>query len=231
MICSKNFTWEKFFTNEKKKKYFVDLIKKIKNIRTINIVYPEKKLVFNAFIMTKFQNIKVVLLGQDPYFNANQAHGLSFSVPKGIKIPLSLRNIFIELENDYAKKTKNFHGCLEPWAKQGVFLLNTILTVSKGYPCSHQGIGWEIFTDTVIKYINFLHKDVIFLLWGNMAIKKKCLINTSKHLILSASHPSPLSAYRSFLGCKHFSKTNIFLKNSNQNSINWFKNMYFNVND
>jgi len=177
---------------------------------------------FNAFLLTSFDQIKVVIVGQDPYFSENQAHGLAFSVPRNENIPPSLKNIYKELNNDFKKKHIFSHGCLENWSKQGVFLLNTILTVELGKPKSHNNIGWEIFTDKVIYYISKHKKSIIFLLWGYNAQKKAHLIDTSKHYILKAMHPSPLSAYRGFFGCKHFSKTNEILIKCKKKEIDWF---------
>lgn len=176
--------------------------------------------------MTPFYRIKVVILGQDPYCFSHQANGLAFSVEKENKIPPSLQNIFQELKNNFNVSQKNMHGSLKSWAMQGVFLLNTILTVKEGLPGSHKNYGWELFTDQVIKIIDSLCRGVIFLLWGVAARCKKNIINQKKHIVLEASHPSPLSAYRGFFGCQHFLKTNNFLKRQNKLPINWFKNMF-----
>lgn len=219
-------TWKNLLSLEKKKNYFLDLFIFLKKDRLLNIVYPENNLIFNAFFLTEFKDIKVVILGQDPYCYPFQAHGLSFSVLPGTSIPPTLRNIFKELEVDYNISTKKFHGCLASWATQGVFLLNSILTVSKGNPGSHAGKGWEIFTDTVISVINTFHKNIVFLLWGKVAQKKIRFINLKKHFVFFASHPSPFSANISFFGCKHFSKTNRILS-KNKEKIDWFKNMNF----
>lgn len=214
-------TWKDLLSQEKKK-YFFSIIKYVQKERLTKIIYPSSKDVFKAFMLTPFDKIKVVLIGQDPYFSKNQAHGLAFSVPKNQHIPPSLINIYTELNNDFKKNHIFNHGCLENWAKQGVFLLNTILTVELGKPKSHNNIGWQIFTDKVIFYISKYKKSIIFLLWGNEAHKKCSLINTNKHYILKSSHPSPLSAYRGFLGCKHFSKTNKILIKCKKQVINWF---------
>nr|WP_232036993.1 uracil-DNA glycosylase [Buchnera aphidicola] len=196
-------------------------------MRQDTIIYPPKKDIFNAFLLTPLLNIKVVILGQDPYCRFGQAHGLSFSVPDSMTIPPSLRNIFIELKNNFLVSNINMKGCLESWARQGVLLLNSILTVSHGYPCSHQGLGWEIFTDQVIKFISYARTGIIFILWGSYAIQKHKLINKNIHFILKSSHPSPLSCYRGFFGCRHFLKTNMILRYQNKQLINWFKGIQY----
>lgn len=184
------------------------------------IIYPKNALIFNAFNLTPFSKLKVVILGQDPYHGKNQAHGLSFSVPKGIKIPPSLKNIYKELESDLNFSIPN-HGNLESWAKQGVLLLNAILTVNASEPASHKKSGWEDFTDTVIKKISDNSENKVFLLWGRFAQEKSKFIDSSKHLVLKAAHPSPFSAHNGFFGCKHFSKTNEYLVKHGQAPINW----------
>jgi len=181
-------------------------------------IYPKKEDVFTAFKLTSFKNTRVVVIGQDPYHNENQAHGLAFSVFEGVRIPPSLKNIFIELEKDLGIKKKD-SGDLSNWAKQGILLLNVILTVRSGEANSHKGCGWEEFTDSVIKKINLKDEMVIFVLWGNDAKRKECLIDNPKHKILKAAHPSPLSAYRGFFGCKHFSKINNLLESEGYNRI------------
>lgn len=185
-----------------------------------NIVFPPGNLIFNAFALTPFDKVKVVLLGQDPYHNIGQAHGLCFSVPDGIAHPKSLINIFKELRDDIGCAIPQ-SGNLEKWAKQGVLLLNATLTVRAHEAGSHQNRGWEVFTDTVIKKISANKSGVVFLLWGNYAQAKIPLIDTSKHCILKTVHPSPLSASRGFWGCKHFSKTNQYLINTGQTPIEW----------
>lgn len=185
-----------------------------------NIVFPPGNLIFNAFALTPFDKVKVVLLGQDPYHNIGQAHGLCFSVPDGIAHPKSLINIFKELRDDIGCEIPQ-SGNLEKWAKQGVLLLNATLTVRAHEAGSHQNRGWEVFTDTVIKKISANKSGVVFLLWGNYAQAKIPLIDASKHCILKTVHPSPLSASRGFLGCKHFSKTNQYLINTGQTPIEW----------
>ncbi len=184
------------------------------------VIYPLGKNIFNAFQLTAFEAVKVVVLGQDPYHGPNQAHGLCFSVPPGIRIPPSLVNIFKELQNDLQIPISN-HGCLTHWAKQGVLLLNSVLSVEQGRAASHQGQGWERFTDQVIALINEKRQGVVFLLWGSYAHKKGQLIDRSRHLVLQAPHPSPLSAHRGFLGCKHFSQANQYLENQGLAAVDW----------
>lgn len=193
----------------------------VQNERAIHQVYPPKDLVFNAFHLTPLSNVKVVILGQDPYHNDGQAHGLSFSVPKGIAIPPSLKNIYTELVSDTPGFTYPNHGDLTAWAKQGVLLLNATLTVRAHEAASHQKHGWEQFTDTIIQEISENKDHVVFILWGSYAIKKSGLIDSKKHLILTAVHPSPLSVYRGFFGCAHFSQANEFLKQHQLEQIDW----------
>lgn len=185
-----------------------------------NIVYPPASNIFEAFKLTPFQSIKVVILGQDPYHGPGQAHGLCFSVPDKIPTPPSLVNIFKEIESDTGSKSTST-GNLTDWAKQGVFLLNSVLTVRAGLAGSHRNRGWEIFTDEVIRLISTYREGIVFLLWGSYAIAKSELIPPNKHLILTAPHPSPLSAYRGFMGCKHFSQTNAFLQQQGKSEIHW----------
>ncbi|WP_420021842.1 uracil-DNA glycosylase [Buchnera aphidicola] len=220
-------SWSNFFYLEKKKKYFINLQNRLKQIRKNTIVYPSEKNVFNAFLLTPVPDIKVVILGQDPYCNPNQAHGLSFSVLDSVKIPPSLKNIFIELKNNFLMSNIKMRGCLKPWAQQGILLLNSILTVSSGCPQSHKGLGWEIFTDQVIKFISIVRTRVIFILWGAYAHQKSKLINTNIHFILKSSHPSPLSCYRGFFGCRHFLKINMILKYLKKQPIDWFKDIQY----
>lgn len=189
--------------------------------RSLYKVFPEKDLVFNAFKLTPLSNLKVVILGQDPYHNDGQAHGLSFSVPEGIAIPPSLRNIYTELVNDIPGFRYPNHGNLTKWAQQGVLLLNATLTVRAHEAGSHQKKGWEYFTDEIIKGISDQTEHVVFLLWGSYAIKKSALIDSNKHLILTAVHPSPLSVYRGFFGCSHFSKANEYLGRHQKMPIDW----------
>ncbi|MFM8454658.1 MAG: uracil-DNA glycosylase [Gammaproteobacteria bacterium] len=192
------------------------------------IIYPRFNQIFRAFDLTPFEALKVVILGQDPYHAPNQAEGLCFSVPKGIPRPPSLENIYHELERDLAEKNKadatgfkTRTGSLEHWAKQGVLLLNSVLTVEAHQAASHQKQGWEVFTDAVISLINTQLNGIVFLLWGSYAQKKGAVIDSKKHLVLNAPHPSPLSAYRGFIGCGHFSKTNDYLIKQNKDPIAW----------
>jgi uracil-DNA glycosylase len=184
-------------------------------------VYPAPKNIFKAFWLTPFDDVKVVILGQDPYHGVGQAEGLSFSVPPGVRVPPSLQNIYKEIESDLGIKKDFSDGNLEKWAKQGVFLLNAILTVVANTPASHQKCGWEEFTDTVITKISNEKEHVVFMLWGNYARGKKILIDQSKHLVLEAPHPSPFSAHSGFLGCKHFSLCNKYLEENNIPPIVW----------
>ena len=214
-------TWQEIIENEKQKPYYLKLENEIDKRYENSIVFPEKQNIFKAFDLTKIENLKVVILGQDPYHGFGQAQGLSFSTPKEIKNPPSMVNILKEINSDLQKKSFCEDGDLTPWAKDGVLLLNTILTVEESLPKSHHNLGWEIFTDNIIKYISDNCDGVVFLLWGSPAIAKSKLIDTKKHHILSAPHPSPLSSYRGFFGCKHFSKTNEILKNLGKKEINW----------
>ncbi len=213
-------TWKYFFRQEKEKEYLKKLEVFVKDQYSKTTVFPAYENIFNAYRYTKPKDIKAVILGQDPYHNVGQAHGLSFSVNKGVALPPSLVNIYKELEDDLGIKTPN-HGFLEKWALQGVMLLNTVLTVRAHEANSHKGMGWETFTDNTIKYINELDQPIVFLLWGSPAQQKAKFLNNKKHLVLKAPHPSPLSAYRGFFGCKHFSQTNEFLKKNNVEPIDW----------
>jgi len=213
--------WKTLLAPEKEKKYFRDMLAFLKNERARGkIIYPAQDNIFNAVKTTAFSDIKVVIIGQDPYHNPGQAHGLSFSVPKGIAKPPSLINIFKELKSDCDIDIPH-HGCLEKWAKQGVLLLNAVLTVEENKPQSHANIGWQQLTDTMIQKINQHPERVVFLLWGSHAQKKAVLIDTQKHFILTAPHPSPLSAHRGFLGCQHFSKANALLIKAARKPIDW----------
>ncbi|MGJ0303808.1 uracil-DNA glycosylase [Aliarcobacter cryaerophilus] len=214
-------TWEDIIDLEKQKDYYKSLEKEIDKRYETTTVFPEKQNIFKAFSLTKLDNLKVVILGQDPYHGFGQAQGLAFSTPANIKNPPSMQNILKEIESDLGKKSICEDGDLTPWAKQGVLLLNTILTVEEAKPKSHHNLGWEVFTDNVIKYISDNCKDTIFILWGSPAISKTKLIDRKKHHILTAPHPSPLSSYRGFFGCKHFSKTNEILKSLNKEAIIW----------
>ena len=183
-------------------------------------VFPKGDAIFNALNLTPFEEVKVVILGQDPYHGLGQAHGLCFSVPREVTFPPSLKNMFIELKRDLGV-INSVHGCLEDWAHQGVLLLNSVLTVEMGKAGAHQGKGWEMFTDEVIKKISELKKNVVFLLWGSYAFKKGSVINEAQHLILKSPHPSPLSAYRGFMGNGHFGLANAYLAQQGISPINW----------
>lgn len=212
--------WKEILKDEFEKEYFVNLTKFLHREKQAGkTIYPPGGLIFNAFELTPFNDVKVVILGQDPYHGPNQAHGLSFSVPNGVMLPPSLKNIYKEIEEDLSiKLSKN--GNLEDWAKQGVFLLNTVLTVRATEPTSHSKIGWNEFTDAVIKALSDKREGVVFLLWGNYARTKKELIDHSKHYILEAAHPSPL-ARGAFFGCRHFSRCNQILTSLGKTPIDW----------
>lgn len=214
--------WKELLKEEFEKEYFANLVNFIKKEKQDGkTIYPPGSKIFNAFELTPVSKVKVVILGQDPYHGAGQAHGLSFSVPDGVTPPPSLKNIYKEIESDLGVKvTKN--GNLENWATQGVFLLNAILTVRASEAASHSKIGWEKFTDAVIKSISDNCNGVVFMLWGNFAKSKKNLIDTNRHYVLEAAHPSPL-ARGGFFGCKHFSKCNEILVNNGLTPINWEK--------
>lgn len=214
-------TWEDIIDLEKQKDYYKKLKEEIDKRYETTTVFPEKQNIFKAFSLTKLDNLKVVILGQDPYHGFGQAQGLAFSTPANIKNPPSMQNILKEIQSDLGKKSICEDGDLTPWAKQGVLLLNTILTVEEAKPKSHHNLGWEVFTDNIIKYISDNCEDTIFILWGSPAISKTKLIDTKKHHILTAPHPSPLSSYRGFFGCKHFSQTNNILKFLNKEAIIW----------
>lgn len=215
--------WQKVLEPEMNKPYFVELISKVNqfyNEKAENI-FPEKLKVFNAFNLCSFEDVKVVILGQDPYPTKGHANGLCFSVESNVRpFPKSLNNIFKEIESDLAQPFPK-NGNLERWAKQGVLLLNSVLTVKEGKTDSHKGIGWEQFTDAVIELISQKKENVVFMLWGSKALSKSILIDEKKHFILTSVHPSPLSAYRGFFGCKHFSKTNEFLASKGLKTIHW----------
>lgn len=213
-------SWFSVLKDEFEKSYFKDLSLKIKNEYKTKNIYPNPKNVFRAFNLCPFDDVKVVIVGQDPYHGKDQADGLSFSVSEKMKIPPSLCNIFKEIENDLNIKTIS-SGDLSRWAKQGVFLMNSTLTVLSGKPASHKGLGWEVFTDEVIKILSDRKENLIFMLWGNFAKSKEILINKNKHLVLTSTHPSPFSASSGFFGCKHFSKSNNFLKSKGLVLIDW----------
>lgn len=212
--------WDNILESEFKKEYFYNLLKFVQGEYKNKTVFPSKKDVFKAFRYTPYKNVKVVILGQDPYHGEGEAEGLCFSVRDGIKKPPSLNNIFKELHDDLGCLIPS-SGSLIPWARQGVFLLNTVLTVVKDQAASHKNIGWETFTDEVIKKINEKEEPVVFILWGNFARSKKKLITNKKHLIIESAHPSPLSAYNGFFGSKPFSKTNEFLIKNNIKPIDF----------
>jgi len=212
--------WDEILKSEFQEEYFYNLLKYVQKEYKKVTVYPPKNEVFKAFRYTPYNNLKVVILGQDPYHGEGEAEGLSFSVKKGIKKPPSLNNIFKELHDDLGCSIPT-DGSLVPWAKQGVLLLNAVLTVIKDHAASHKDIGWEKFTDYVIKKINDKDEPVVFILWGNFARSKKKLITNKKHLIIESAHPSPLSAYNGFFGSHPFSKTNEFLIKNNLKPIDW----------
>lgn len=213
-------SWKEVLRNEFNAPYFRDLKEFLLEEKKHYTIFPPGNLIFNAFNLTPFDNVKVVLLGQDPYHNIHQAHGLCFSVQPGIEHPRSLVNIFKELHDDLGYKIPQ-SGNLEKWAQQGVLLLNATLTVRAHQAGSHQNHGWETFTDAVIRNLSDRKEGLVFLLWGNYAQAKESLIDTSKHFILKTVHPSPLSASRGFFGCKHFSKTNEILERQGKEIINW----------
>jgi uracil-DNA glycosylase len=212
--------WNEFLESEKNKTYFPKLKERVETDRAKGIVYPVPERVFSAFEMTPFDQVKVVILGQDPYHGPGQAIGLSFAVPPKTRIPPSLRNVFKEIESDLGIECEN-NGYLYRWTSQGVFLLNTTLTVRAGEANSHENYGWDYFTDNAISALNEDDKPKVFLLWGNNAKKKIKIITNKNHLVLTAAHPSPLSASRGFFGCKHFSKTNDFLEDHGMKPIDW----------
>ncbi|KUI98536.1 uracil-DNA glycosylase [Vibrio sp. MEBiC08052] len=215
-------TWHDVIGTEKQQPYFQETLAYVEQQRRQGkVVYPPAKDVFNAFRYTEFSDVKVVILGQDPYHGPSQAHGLCFSVLPGIKAPPSLVNMYKELAQDVPGFSIPEHGYLKSWAEQGVFLLNTVLTVEQGKAHSHAGTGWETFTDKVIAEINQHRQNVVFLLWGSHAQKKGHFIDRKKHCVLTAPHPSPLSAHRGFFGCKHFSKANQYLQEHGETPVNW----------
>ena len=212
--------WLEPLSSEFRKGYYSQLYNFVKDEYSKTVVYPPAEDIFNAFHFTPLKDVKVLLLGQDPYHNEHQAHGLSFSVQPGQDIPPSLVNIYKELHDDLGCYIPN-NGYLKKWADQGVLLLNTVLTVRAHQANSHQGHGWEQFTDAVIQAVNAQDRPIVYMLWGAPARRKKAMLTNPKHLILEAPHPSPLSAYRGFFGCKHFSKTNEFLVANGLEPIDW----------
>lgn len=213
-------SWYKVLREQFEAPYFADLKSFLVEEKQHYAVYPPGKLIFNAFNLTPFDKVKVVILGQDPYHGPGQAHGLSFSVPDGVQFPPSLLNIFKELNNDLGIPMAH-SGNLEKWAREGVLLLNASLTVRAGQAASHSRHGWETFTDAAIRALSEEREHLVFILWGNYAIAKRALIDPFKHLILTSVHPSPLSASRGFFGCHHFSKTNNYLIENNIEPIDW----------
>jgi len=214
-------SWKAALDAEFRKPYFAEIVTFLKNEKLAGReIYPPGKLIFNAFNTTPIANTKIVILGQDPYHNPGQAHGLSFSVPHGVAAPPSLVNIFKEQHTDLGIAIPK-HGNLEKWAKQGVLMLNASLTVEINKPMSHSKIGWHLFTDAVIKAISDQKDNVVFMLWGSFAKSKQELIDKNKHLILTAAHPSPLSAHNGFMGCRHFSKANEWLQQKGLTPIDW----------
>lgn len=213
-------SWKEVLQTEFDKPYFENLVGFVKQEYASHTIFPPAGQIFNAFNTCPFNHVKVVILGQDPYHGPRQAHGLCFSVNDGIQFPPSLQNIFKEITSDLGIPMPK-SGNLTRWAEQGVLLLNATLTVRASQAGSHQGRGWEEFTDAVIKIISEKAENVVFILWGSYAIKKKALIDASKHCILTAPHPSPLSSYRGFFGCKHFSQTNTYLASKGKTPIEW----------
>ena len=219
-MISFNNNWDDILKDEFDKQYYLELREFLIKEYKSHLIYPDKYKIFEALKLTDYEDVKIVILGQDPYHGPNQAHGLAFSVSLGVPIPPSLLNIYKDLERDMNFRIPN-HGYLVDWSKQGVLLLNTALTVRAGMANSHRGKGWEVFTDQVIRLLSLREKPMVFLLWGKNAAEKEALIDTSKHLVLKAPHPSPLSAHRGFLGCGHFSKANEFLIKNSIAPINW----------
>lgn len=220
MSAEFNNDWDNLLKDEFNKDYYLKLREFLINEYKTQIIHPSMYDIFNALKFTAYKDVKVVILGQDPYHGPNQAHGFSFSVKHGVKTPPSLRNIFKELNSDLGCYIPN-NGFLEEWAKQGVLLLNTVLTVREGQANSHKGKGWEIFTDRIIELLNKRDEPIVFILWGRNAISKEAIITNPIHKIIKSVHPSPLSATRGFFGSKPFSQTNEFLKSINKDPINW----------
>lgn len=212
--------WDVVLDSEYKKDYFKKIVDFINREYKVKTIYPAKSRILRSLFLTDYDDVKVVILGQDPYHGEGEANGLCFAVSNGVKLPPSLQNIYKELEDDLGIPRASV-GNLECWAKEGVLLLNSVLTVEKDKAASHKGIGWEIFTDTIIKKINEKDEPVVFILWGNFAKSKKSLITNSKHCVIESSHPSPFSAYYGFFGSKPFSKTNDFLRKNNIKEIDW----------
>jgi uracil-DNA glycosylase len=220
MFIDLKHNWQSLLQEDLESEYFQNTMQFVNQEYVNQIIYPPQNLIFNAFKQCDFDKLKVVIIGQDPYHGVGQANGLSFSVNEGIKHPPSLKNIFKEVNSDLGKEIP-LSGNLERWANQGVLLLNATLTVRAAFPGSHQNKGWEVFTDAVIRKVSEKKEHLVFLLWGTFAQKKEPLIDSHKHLILESAHPSPLSAYRGFFGNKHFSKTNMYLKQHGYSEIDW----------
>ncbi len=216
-----NKTWDNFLYNEFQQPYFQQLSAFIHQEYEEKTIFPSKKEVFSSFYYTDLDKVKVVILGQDPYHEPGQACGLAFAVKPGVKVPPSLVNVYKEIRADLNIEMNGNNGYLLPWARQGVLLLNTVMTVEQGKANSHKGKGWEIFTDHVIELLDKQQQPIVFLLWGGNARAKVSLLNNPRHLVLTAAHPSPLSAYNGFFGCRHFSKCNQFLTNSGVQPIDW----------
>lgn len=214
-------SWKEALADEFRKSYFQDLSDFVRHQYTSKEIFPAPQNLFSAFAQTPFDQVKVVILGQDPYHGKGQAHGLSFSVQKGVRVPPSLQNIYKEIESDLEIHPDTENGDLSRWATQGVLLLNATLTVEEGMPGSHQGKGWEQFTDAVIQTLSDKKEHLVFILWGNYARTKGASIDREKHLVLESPHPSPFSAYNGFFGSKPFSTTNDYLQSHRKNKINW----------
>ena len=219
-----NNDWDNLLKDEFQKDYYLRIREFLKKEYSEQTIYPNMHDIFNALKATPYNNVKVVILGQDPYHNPGQAHGMSFSVKEGIQPPPSLLNIYKEIESEFGIEMPKDYGYLQQWAEQGVLLLNTVLTVRENKPQSHKECGWEIFTDRIIELLNEREEPIVFLLWGSNAKSKKRLITNENHLILEAVHPSPLSAYRGFFGCGHFKKANEFLSENGLSPISWHIN-------
>lgn len=213
-------SWDEVLDDVFESSKFEQLMQRVFDEYKTKTVYPPQNKVFSAFKLTPYDKVRVVILGQDPYHGAGQAHGVSFSVMPNVACPPSLKNMYKEIENELGVKMSG-SGCLVPWAKQGVFLLNSVLTVVANTPGSHKEIGWQWFTDQVIKKLSDRKEPIVFLLWGSYAISKRALIDTKKHVVLTCPHPSPLSAYSGFFGCGHFAKTNEILKSWGEQPIDW----------
>lgn len=214
-------SWKQVLADEFSSLYFKNLVAFVRAEYANGVVYPPGKYIFEAFNRTPFDKVKVVILGQDPYHEPNQAHGLCFSVQKGVRLPPSLVNIYKELEDEFGTKFLDRDGDLSHWADQGVLLLNATLTVAAGNAGSHQGRGWEMFTDAVVSKLAEQRENLVFMLWGSYARRKGAVINRKRHLVLECAHPSPLSVYRGFFGCGHFKKANEYLASNGLPSINW----------